>query len=100
MSIDNLLGDHTPSGVPRLTPRAPLTVKELTALLVFAGLVWGAYDKMSTFAKTSAVEKVVETQWQQQLANQHNFDTLNAKVDQLIKSQSANDADKAAKHKP
>jgi vacuolar-type H+-ATPase subunit F/Vma7 len=90
MGIDHLLGDQTPGPpVPRLTPRAPLSVKELTGLLIFLGLVGAAYDKMSTFAKTTAVEKVVDEQFRQQLANQHNFDVLTAKVDQIIKTQAA-----------
>lgn len=78
MSINDLLGEHTPSQAPRLTPRSPLSIKELTAILVLGGIIWAAYDKMSAFAKSSAVEKVVEVQWQMRLEQQHDRDDTRA----------------------
>lgn len=95
MSINDLLGERTPLPPShRLTPRSPLSVKELTAILILGGLVWAAYDRLNHFAEKTVVEKIVETQWLQRLETQHNFDSLNAKVDQLIKSQQASDAEK------
>jgi hypothetical protein len=86
----NDLFDTPPNGslpAPRFMPRSPLSVKELTAILILAGLAWGAYDRLNKFAEKTAVEHVVETQWLQRLETQHNFDALSAKVDQLIKVQ-------------
>lgn len=89
MGIDHLFGDTPPGGSPppRLTPRSPLSIKELTAILVLGALVWGAYDRLNKFAEKTAVEQIATSQWQMRLDTQHNFDTLNNKVDDLIKSQ-------------
>ncbi len=99
MGIDHLFGDTPPTGsppVPRLTPRSPVSIKELTGILVFFGLAYGAYTQMSKFAEKTAVEQVVQTQWQQRLETQHNFDLLNGKVDKLIETQAAQAAAAAA----
>ncbi len=93
MGISDLL-DTPPGGtpqppIPRFTPRSPLSIKELTAILILAALVWGAYDRLNHFAEKTAVEKVVETQWLQRLETQHNFDALGAKVDKVIEAQEA-----------
>lgn len=101
MSINDLLGEQTPAPVPRLTPRAPLSVKELTALLIFGGLVWGAYDKMSHYAEKSSVEEIARAQTQMRLDMNHGFDTLGPKIDQVIKAQERADGEKQQqKHKP
>lgn len=98
MGIDHLFNDTPPTGspVPRLTPRSPVSIKELTGILVFFGLAYAAYSQMSKFAEKTAVEQVVQTQWQQRLETQHNFDLLNGKVDKLIETQAAQAAAAAA----
>lgn len=98
MGIDHLFGDTPPGGapVPRLTPRSPVSIKELTGILVFFGLAYAVYSQMSKFAEKSAVDQVVQTQWQQRLETQHNFDLLNGKVDKLIEAQAAESAKHAA----
>ncbi len=98
MGIDHLFGDTPPTGapVPRLTPRSPVSIKELTGILVLGGIIYGAYSQMSKFAEKTAVEQVVQTQWQQRLETQHNFDLLNGKVDKLIEAQAASAAAAAA----
>lgn len=82
MSIDHLFTDPTP-GPPRLTPRSPLSIKELTAILVLGALVWGAYDRLNHFADKSAVEAIAGAQWQARLDAQHNFDTMRAEIQKL-----------------
>lgn len=89
MGIDHLFGDTPPNGqpVPRLTPRSPVSIKELTGILIFGGLVWGAYTQMSKFAEKTSVDKIIESQWQQRLETQHRFDVLENKLDALSKAQ-------------
>jgi len=99
MGIDHLFGDTPPGGsppVPRLTPRSPVSIKELTGILIFFGLAYGAYTQMSKFAEKTAVDQLVVTQWQQRLENQHNFDLINGKVDKLIEAQKAESEQRAA----
>lgn len=43
-----------------------------------AALAWGAYEKLNKFAEKSAVERVVETQWQQRLEAQNDRLTTNS----------------------
>lgn len=95
MGIHDLL-DTPPTGtpVPRLTPRAPLSIKELTAILVFGALIWGAYEKLNKFAEKTSVEHLTETMWQQRIEWQHNFDTIRAQLDQLVKAQERSDLEK------
>lgn len=95
MGISDLL-DTPPGGspAPRLTPRSPLSIKELTALLIFGALVWGAYDKLNSSASKTSVEKIVETQWQQRLETQHNFDTMGASLNEIKGQLLKADADK------
>ena len=97
MSINDLLGENTPLPPShRLTPRSPISIKELTVVVAFIAGGWALYDRLNRFAEKTSVEHLVEVQWQQRLETQHNFDSLNAKVDQLIKSQQTTDQ----KHKP
>lgn len=86
MSINDLL-DTPPNGspIPRLTPRAPLSVKELTAILVLGGLVFAAYDRLSQFASKTSVEQISTQQWQMRLDMNHRFDVLDARLNELSK---------------
>ena len=84
--------DTPPTGsqpAPRLTPRSPLSIKELTAILVLGALVWGAYDRLNKFAEKSAVDHLSDTMWQQRMETQHNFDVLHGQLDKLIEAQEA-----------
>jgi len=73
-----------------------VSIKELTGILIFFGLAYGAYTQMSKFAEKTAVDQLVVTQWQQRLENQHNFDLINGKVDKLIEAQKAESEQRAA----
>jgi hypothetical protein len=95
MGIDDLLGDRTPAPPPRLTPRSPISVKELTAILVLGGLVWAAYDRLNHFADKTAVEAIATAQWQARLDAQHNFDVMRADLKALTEKV---DAIKPEKH--
>jgi hypothetical protein len=90
MSIHDLL-DTPPTGTPapRLTSRAPVSVKELIGIATLAALAWGAYDHLNKFAEKTAVEHLSDTMWAQRLETQHNFDAIRAQLDQLIAAQAA-----------
>jgi hypothetical protein len=94
MSIQDLL-DTPPGGTPapRLTPRSPLSVKELTAILILGGILWTAYDRLNKFAEKTSVEAIASAQMQMRLDMQHNFDVLVPKVDRLIEAQQQQKAD-------
>jgi hypothetical protein len=95
MSIHDLL-DTPPTGtpVPRLTSRAPVSVKELIGIATLAALAWGAYDHLNKFAEKTAVEHLSDTMWQQRIETQHNFDTIRSQLDQLVKAQERSDLEK------
>jgi hypothetical protein len=95
MSIHDLL-DTPPTGTPapRLTPRAPVSVKELIGIATLAALAWGAYDHLNKFAEKTAVEHLSDTMWQQRIETQHNFDTIRSQLDQLVKAQERSDLEK------
>jgi hypothetical protein len=95
MSIHDLL-DTPPTGTPapRLTSRAPVSVKELIGIATLAALAWGAYDHLNKFAEKTAVEHLSDTMWQQRIETQHNFDTIRSQLDQLVKAQERSDLEK------
>jgi hypothetical protein len=95
MGIGDLL-DTPPTGtpVPRLTQRAPVSVKELIGIATLAALAWGAYDHLNKFAEKTAVEHLSDTMWQQRIETQHNFDTIRSQLDQLVKAQERSDLEK------
>jgi hypothetical protein len=95
MGIGDLL-DTPPTGTPapRLTARAPVSVKELIGIATLAALAWGAYDHLNKFAEKTAVEHLSDTMWQQRIETQHNFDTIRSQLDQLVKAQERSDLEK------
>lgn len=97
MGIDHLFGYTPPGGseVPKLTPRAPISIKELIVILGFIAAVGAIYDRMNKYAEKTDLEKVKDAQVEMRIATQHNFDTLGAKVDKLIEAQEAAKAEAA-----
>lgn len=88
MSINDLL-DTPPGGtpVPRLTPRSPITIKELIVVLGVLAAVGAIFDRLNKYAEKTDLQHVIDMQIQMRLDTQHNFDTLGAKVDNVIKAQ-------------
>lgn len=105
MSISDLL-DTPPSGsqpAPRLTPRSPLSIKEVLGLLALIAGVGAFYREMSKYAEKTTVDKLVDMQVQFRVDQiqlradmNHGFDVLTPKVDQLVKAQDKADLEKKA----
>jgi hypothetical protein len=98
MSIQDLL-DTPPGGTPapRLTPRFPVSVKDLIVILGFMAAVGAIFDRLNKYAEKTDMQKVVDMQIQMRLDTQHNFDTLGAKVDDIARAQKAAEEKKARK---
>jgi hypothetical protein len=91
MGIEHLFGDTPPDGTPppRLTPRSPISIKELIVVLGFIAAVGAIYDRMNKYAEKTDLERIKDAQTELRISTQHNFDQLGAKVDALIKASDA-----------